>query len=191
MARPPHRLLAVLAATTLVVTVALCWAGWRLLDQQRTIDKQREREQLENRADAIAAGIRGRLAEAGERLAGWLSDPATPFQPLENAVLVGISPDTVSTVPRNALAYVPIALPVPASPAAFSKIEAIEFGATNNGEVAERYRSLTRDSDPQVRAGRAPATGPGFTQVEGLQRCSGGVSRPRRVGPSMDRGLAG
>ena len=150
MARPPHRLLAVLGATTLVVTVALCWAGWRLLDQQRTIDKQREREQLENRADAIAAGIRGRLAEAGERLAGWLSDPATPFQPLENAVLVAISPDTVSTVPRNALAYVPIALPVPATPAAFSKIEAIEFGAPNNGEVAERYRSLTHDSDPQT-----------------------------------------
>ena len=61
--------------TTLVVTAALCWAGWRLLDQQRTIDKQREREQLENRADAIAADIRGRLAETGERLAGWLSIP--------------------------------------------------------------------------------------------------------------------
>jgi signal transduction histidine kinase len=153
MVRPPHRLLAVLAATTLVVTSALCWGGWRLLDQQRTIDKQRQREQLENRADAIAAGIRGRLAEAGERLAGWLSDPVSPFQPLENAVLVVIDADTVSTVPRNALPYIPITSRSPATPDVFSKLEAIEFGASNNSDATERYRRLTRDADPHVRAG--------------------------------------
>lgn len=153
MVRPPHRLLAVLAVTTLVVTAALCWAAWRLLDQQQTIDKQREREQLENRADAIAAGIRGRLAEAGERLAGWLSDPASPFQPLENAVLVVIDTNTVSTVPRNALPYVPITSRTPAAPDIFSKLEAIEFGAPNNNDITQRYRTLTRDADPHVRAG--------------------------------------
>lgn len=31
--RPSHSLLGALVATTIVVTVALCWAGWRLLDQ--------------------------------------------------------------------------------------------------------------------------------------------------------------
>lgn len=153
MVRPPHRLLAVLAATTLVVTVALCWAGWRLLDQQRTIDQQRQREQLENRADAIAAGVRGRLAEAGERLAGWLSDPATPIQPLESAVLVGIDATSVLTVPRNALPYVPVTPRNPGTPDVFSKIEAIEFGASNTNEAADRYRGLTRERDAQVRAG--------------------------------------
>ena len=153
MVRPPSRLLVVLAATTLVVTAALCWAGWRLLDQQRTIDKQREREQLENRADAIAADIRGRLAEAGERLAGWLSDPATPFQPLENAVLVGIDASTVLTVPRNALPYVPVTPRSPDTPDVFTKIEAIEFGAPHSEDVAERYRRLTREPNAHVRAG--------------------------------------
>jgi signal transduction histidine kinase len=153
MVRPPNRLLAVLAATTLVVTAALCWAGWRLLDQQRTIDKQREREQLENRADAIAADIRGRLAEAGERLAGWLSDPATPFQPLENAVLVGIDASTVLMVPRNALPYVPVTPRSPDTPDVFSKIEAIEFGALNTEEAADRYRGLMRAPNAHVRAG--------------------------------------
>lgn len=153
MVRPPSRLLVVLAATTVVVTAALCWAGWRLLDQQRTIDKQREREQLENRADAIAADIRGRLAEAGERLAGWLSDPATPFQPLENAVLVGIDASTVLTVPRNALPYVPVSPRSPDTPDVFSKIEAIEFGAPNTEEAADRYRGLMREPNAHVRAG--------------------------------------
>jgi signal transduction histidine kinase len=151
--RPPHRLLAGLAATTLVVTAALCWAGWRLLDQQRTIDTQRQREQVENRADAIAAGIRGRLAETGERLAGWLSDPVTPFQPLENAVLVAIDAGTVTTVPRSALPYLPVTPRSPATPDVFSKIEMIEFGTPSNDEVAERYRALTRNTDPHVRAG--------------------------------------
>jgi hypothetical protein len=46
--RPPHSLLAALVATTIVVTAALCWAGWRLLDQQRAIDEQRAREQLDS-----------------------------------------------------------------------------------------------------------------------------------------------
>ena len=72
MFRPPHALLAALVATTLVVTAALGWFGWRLLDQQRSIDEQRAREQLETGANAIAAGIRGKLAEAAERLGGWL-----------------------------------------------------------------------------------------------------------------------
>ncbi len=153
MFRPPHRLLAVLAATTLVVTVAICWAGWRLLDQQRTIDRQREREQLENRAEAIAAGIRGRLAEAGERLAGWLSDPAAPLQPLDGAVLVAIDGDKTWTMPPNGLPYVPISPRSAAPSAEFSRIEAIEFGEPANPGVAERYRRLTRDADPHVRAG--------------------------------------
>ena len=153
MVRPPHRLLAVLAVTTIVVTAALGWAGWRLLDQQRIIDKQREREQIENRADAIAASIRGRLAETGERLAGSLSDPPSPLQPLESAVLVVINADTVSTVPRHALPYIPVTPRSPGTADVFSKLEAIEFGAPNNHDVAERYRRLTRDANPHVRAG--------------------------------------
>jgi signal transduction histidine kinase len=151
--RPPHRLLAVLAVTTLVVTAALCWAGWRLLDQQHTIDKQRQREQLENRADAIAAGIRGRLAESGERLAGWLSDPNSQLQPLEHAVLVMIDADKVLAEPRHALPYIPVTPRRPAAPDVFSRVEAMEFGTPNNHDVGERYRRLTRDADPHVRAG--------------------------------------
>jgi len=154
VARPPHRLLAVLAVTTAVVTAALCWGGWRLLDQQRTIDKQRQREQLESRADTIAARIRGRLAEAGERLAGSLSDSAAPLQALENAVLVVVDTNTVSTVPRNALPYVPIEPPPPpATPAALSRIESIEFLRANSDEAADQYRRLARDTNQQIRAG--------------------------------------
>ena len=77
----------------MVVTVALCWFGWRLLVQQRAIDQQRAREQLEIGADAMAAGIRGKLAEAGERLSGWLSNPASSAPAIDGAVVVTVNPD--------------------------------------------------------------------------------------------------
>ena len=97
--------------------------------------------------------MRGRLAEAGERLAGWLSDPAAPLQPLDNAVLVAIDGDKTWTVPPNGLRKMPISPRSAAPSAEFSRREAIEFGEPSNPEVAERYRRLTRYADPHVRAG--------------------------------------
>ena len=71
-------------------TAALCWAGWRLLDQQGAIDRQRAREQLESGADALVAGIHGKLADAGDRLSVWLSDPASSPSPVYSAVILMI-----------------------------------------------------------------------------------------------------
>ena len=61
MAAPTRSLLAALVSTSVVVTMALAWAGWRLLDQQRAIDEQRARDRLEHAADALAAGFLGNL----------------------------------------------------------------------------------------------------------------------------------
>jgi len=109
MLRPPRSLLAALVATTMVVVaVALCWFGWRLLAQQRAIDQQRAREQLEIGADAMAAGIRGKLAEAGERLGGWLSNPASSAPAIDGAVVMTVNPDEpegVMVAPGGGLPY--------------------------------------------------------------------------------------
>ncbi|MEX2270691.1 MAG: hypothetical protein WD690_04440, partial [Vicinamibacterales bacterium] len=72
-------MIAALVGTTAIVTGALVWGGWRLLDQQRAIDEQQSRERLETAADALASGITGRLAEAGDRLSVWLSNPDGPL----------------------------------------------------------------------------------------------------------------
>lgn len=76
----PNALLVSLLATTVVVTTALSWFGRRLVVQQRALDEQRVREQLEQRADLVAAAIRGKLAETGERLSSWLASPVIPPQ---------------------------------------------------------------------------------------------------------------
>jgi len=151
--RPSHSLLGALTATTVVVTAALCWAGWRLLDQQRAIDEQHAREQLEGSADAIAAEARGKLAEAADRLSGWLSNPSSSAPAVEGAVVVTVSPDEVLVTPRDGLAFVPVARQASPATDAFSSIESMEFADHQLASAAERYRVLSRHRDAHVRAG--------------------------------------
>jgi hypothetical protein len=65
-------------ATTLVVSVALGWACWRLLVQERAMDERRALDAAESLATGITAAVRGRLAEAAERLTGLPTHPAQP-----------------------------------------------------------------------------------------------------------------
>ena len=152
MLRPPQSLLAALLATTVVITAALGWAGWRLLNQQRAIDEQRAREQVEGAADASAADIRGKLAEAGDRLSEWLSNPraAPPF--VGGAVVVAIGPDAVQVMPPDGLPFVPVADEASARATFFAAVEPEEFGG-NPLAAAKHYRALSRHRDPEVRAG--------------------------------------
>ena len=153
MRRPGHSLTTALVATTVVVTAALCWAGWRLLDQQRAIDDQRARAQLESGADAIAAAVRGRLAEAGERLTAWPAAPSSAVPTIDHAVVVAIGPDRVRVAPEGGVPYVPIDRDPPSSTTAFASIESAEYAASPPAEIAERYRPLATHRDVHVRAG--------------------------------------
>ena len=153
MLRPPHSLLAALVATTIIVSAALGWAGWRLLDQQRAIDEQRAREQLEMSADAIASRVSGALAEAGEWLSGWASSPASSPPVVDGAVALAIGADAVHIAPSGGLPFVPT-LGTGAPPIeAFAAIERAEFAGDRASGVADRYRALAGSRNAQVRAG--------------------------------------
>ena len=162
MFRAPHSLLAALVATTVVVTAALGWFGWRLLDQQRAIDEQRTREQLESRADAVTAQIRGKLVEAGERLSGWLSGPRSPAPAVDGAVVLAIGPAEaglppghveVRVTPPGGLPFVPSTGGAPAPADVFAPIEAAEFAGNQLADAAARYRGVANHRDAHVRAG--------------------------------------
>jgi len=153
MLRPPRSLLAALVATTVVVTAALGWAGWRLLNQQRAIDEQRAREQLEISADAIASTVSGTLAEAGEWLGAWASGSAPSRPVVDGAVAVAIGPDGVRIAPSGALPFVPTIGVAPRPIEAFAAIETAEFAAQPAADVANRYRRLAGSRDAHVRAG--------------------------------------
>ena len=60
---PPRMLLLLLCLLTLISVSTMAFFGWRLLEQQRTVEAQRSQERLEQAADRIAAIVRGTLAE--------------------------------------------------------------------------------------------------------------------------------
>ena len=67
-------LILALAATSLVVTGALIWFAWALVERERELEAQRARAHADAAADAVAAAVRSRLSDAGDRLSAWLSE---------------------------------------------------------------------------------------------------------------------
>jgi signal transduction histidine kinase len=149
--KPSQSLVAILLSTTVVVTAALGWAGWRLLDQQRAIDEQRAREQSERVADAVAASIREKLAEAGERLSGWISRAQQAPPEIPGAVGVRVDGEGVGVHPVGGLPFAPVTIAEPRVDL-FAAHELIEFGDAPD-RVLTGYRTLAHHSEPHVRAG--------------------------------------
>src|SRR5262247_2354940 len=52
-----HAVIALSAGLTLLVASALGWLGWKVISQERALDRQRQRERLEQTADAVAARV--------------------------------------------------------------------------------------------------------------------------------------
>lgn len=145
--------LAALVVTTTVVTASLSWAGWRLFDQQRAIDEQRAREQLESTADAAASRISRRLAESGEWLSGWLADPSASSPIASGAVAFAATPSGTRVLPKGGLPFVPVTRATDPAKDVFADIERLEFRDGRLTEAAARYRALARSPDSHVRAG--------------------------------------
>ena len=60
---PPRRLLALFLTVILVPAAALVWLGWRVLEQDRTVEAQRLQERLEAAADRATDALIRRLKE--------------------------------------------------------------------------------------------------------------------------------
>jgi signal transduction histidine kinase len=145
-------------ATSVVVSVALGWFGWLLVTSQRALEDKAAREQTiataEATADAIAAGLRGRLADAGDRLSAWLSNPTSGAPTLDRAAVFAWDPTVGAVVsPAGALPFVPL-VATPGPPVTvFAASESIEFAHNQPARAADQYRALATDPDPRVRAG--------------------------------------
>src|ERR1019366_10484399 len=102
---PSRMLLVLLCLLTLVSISTMAFFGWRLLEQQRTVETQRSQERLEQAADRITAIVRGALAETSERAGAGLAAPGD--------LLLSLSATSLDATPPGGLLYYPYPPPEP------------------------------------------------------------------------------
>ena len=145
----PRKVQALFLAVTLLFAGALGWLGWRLLQQDRALARQRRLEQLGAAADRVSAAIYRRFAELEEALV----DPTQARLP-PGAILVRARRAGIEVLPPNGLLYYPVVPGGPEPPpGVFAAGETLEFRSNDPAEAAEALRPLTRSADPATRAG--------------------------------------
>jgi signal transduction histidine kinase len=130
------RLLGAFAIVLCLPVVTVAWLGFRLIEQDRALEKQR-----------VAEGRELAVSQAVETLSALLSDPKLLSQdPGEGAIL--------STAPGSSLLYREAAPPqAEARAELFGEAESLEFGRGEAAAASDLYRKQTQSSDPLIRAG--------------------------------------
>jgi signal transduction histidine kinase len=151
--QPSHRTLAAFLCLMLILGGALGWLGWRLLAQERALEKQRVQERVEQAADRIASVLQRGLSD----LEGYLNFlPGPDAKDLPPCVAVVIQDGVAFAVyPPNRLLFYPV-IPRSNEPqeAIFKEGEALEFQNNDPEKAAEVFRELARRSSiAEVRAG--------------------------------------
>ncbi len=159
--RPPRPLLVAFLAFTLAPVVALGWLGWRLLEQERALERQRAHESLQGAADRIGATLARQITEIEGRLSSLVVTPDHAVgnaaselgRRLDDALIVVLSSRGVDSHPAGRLLYHPF-LPSTPEPAAetFAQAAALEFRSKDPAGAAAAYRELSRSQDTAVRA---------------------------------------
>jgi hypothetical protein len=147
----------------------LGWLGWRVLEQDRTLESQRLQDRLGTGADSIATTLLGKLVEVEDLLAQLDAAPEVngPRGRRLSRERAGATPSSLSsgqresTRSRRFLRYYPVT-PVSddASSARFARGEALEYRQKDTGAAITFYREAARRrSCDQGRRARSPRTG--------------------------------
>ena len=145
--RRPNGLIALITAITVVPLATLLWLGWRLLEQDRVVERQQEQDRLDGAADLVTATLQRAIASSEQRV----TEGAERWP--SGAVAVVFHPDRVDAYPKNLAfrPYVPV-LREPA-PEAFAAGDALEFIKRDHRAAIESFRPLTASPDAAIRAG--------------------------------------
>lgn len=144
---PPHRLLALFLAGTLLLCGSLGWLGWRLQEQDRALERQRAQERREHAADLAAIALARTLEEVDREL------ESRKFTQEQGATRFVFRADTVEAIPAQGLLYYP-SLQVHTEPPAdrFSQAEALEYQKKDYGGAVQLLRAMSDSRDQPVRA---------------------------------------
>jgi signal transduction histidine kinase len=147
--RPPRHLFLLFAAGTVIPSAALIWLGWKVIEQDRGLERQYVQERLEATVDRVASALGQELASIGRSLAQTAGEP------------VAIPGSTVARFNRAGLERVsgaPLVFAPDWSEAsdatrlvALASAEAHEY-AGDFAAAAREYRTLAASSNEAVRA---------------------------------------
>jgi signal transduction histidine kinase/Tol biopolymer transport system component len=136
----------------LILGGALSWLGWQLLDQDRTIEKQRVLERLELAADRIVTHLRSRVSELDK----WLDyrPGSGAKEPPAYCAVLRSKAENLAVYPEGLLLFYPEVSTGSEPPAdIFAEGELLEFQRNQPAAAAEAFGKLARSKDPAVRAG--------------------------------------
>ena len=116
------------------------------------MERQRQRERIESIADAVAASVRGALAEAGSELSGWVAQPGAEAPAQPDAVVVTERDGDMKASPPASLPFLPQSPPAKPPNPRIVQAEAVEFANDGPAQAAGAYRQLIASGDEDLRA---------------------------------------
>ena len=176
-ARPLRSLVALIVVITVVPLATLLWLGWRLLEQDRVLERQQIQQRVERGADLVVAGLQRVIGASEQRLArGGQEWP-------DGAVMVTYRDQAVEAFPRERVAYFPVVPPLREAPvAAFVRGEDLEFRQRDLKAAIEVFRELARSSDPAIRAGGLLRLARSLHKMGQVQQAADTYSRLAEIG---------
>jgi signal transduction histidine kinase len=149
---------------TLALATALVWLGLELVRQDRALEAQRVRDDLQRVAIGAAEELGQRLADVEIALERLLRAPAPDRGTMlatwgtalgSGAVVVHVTGDSLRAAPPGVLRFDPGFSPATSlSPAPFARGESLEFRQRDYAGATDAYRALV-DSDDSATRGAA------------------------------------
>jgi len=130
-----------------VLLIALGWLGWLLLDQDRSLQQQRNRDRTDAAAERLSEVLSVRIGEEFNRLKTWrVLGPDLP------GLSVQFSEGTFKAVPRQGLLYSPLQNSVDMTHEGLSRADRLEFVDRRPAEAISVLEQLATSSEPSIQA---------------------------------------
>lgn len=157
--RRPSQLLLMFAAAALLFCSIFVWLAWRLVEQDRHLERQLAVERLGTAAAAISDEMGRRLTALEADLDRLLDEPqidhaAAAFATRipDDSLLLTVEGDRLRVHPRQRVVYLPRVVSGDASATLFRDAEEAEFARKDYAAAIELLRPFARSEDDSVRA---------------------------------------
>lgn len=149
--RPPRHLLPLFLLLTIIPSTLLIVLGWRSVEQDLALERQRSAERFQQAADLAVSTLTQSLSFSSQSLR--VPDSVAGLVQSEDAVVVRFAPNAVEAFPSNRLAYYPVvSRRGEAQPDQFAEADAEEIVRGDYRGAARILHQFTQDSDPSVKA---------------------------------------